>query len=53
LKNKALLPGDPLTTVEYIAMMIENEKKEKKSGYVERIKGLEDVQRKAKFHASQ
>ena len=53
LKNKALLPGDPLTTVEYITMMIENEKKEKKSGYVERIKGLEDVQTKAKFHASQ
>jgi hypothetical protein len=42
LKNKALL-DDSLTTVEYIQLKIDNEQKEKKHGYAERIKSLEDV----------
>jgi hypothetical protein len=48
LKKKALR-GDPLTTPEYIQMMIENEKKDKKIGYNERIKSLEDVLQRAQL----
>ncbi|XP_046648243.1 uncharacterized protein LOC124338206 [Daphnia pulicaria] len=42
LKSKALL-GDSLTMVEYIQFKIDNEQKEKKHGYAERIKSFEDV----------
>jgi hypothetical protein len=42
LKNKALR-GDPLTTAEYIQLKIDNEQKEKKHGYAERINSLQDV----------
>ncbi len=47
LLKKIALRGDPLTTPEYIQFMIENEKKEKKPKYMERIKNLEDLLRKA------
>lgn len=46
LKKKALR-GDPLTTPEYIQVMIKNEKKAKKPGYTERIKSLEQVLERA------
>jgi hypothetical protein len=42
LKSKAL-HGDPLTTAEYIQLKIDNEQKEKKHGYAERINILEEV----------
>ncbi len=42
LKSKALR-GDPLTTAEYIQLKIDNEQKEKKNGYEERINILKEV----------
>jgi hypothetical protein len=42
LKNNAL-HGNPLTTPEYIRMMIENEKRECQKGSAERIKTLEEL----------
>jgi hypothetical protein len=42
LKSKALR-GDPLTTAEYIQLKIDNDQKEKKHGYEERINILEEV----------
>ena len=47
LLKKIALRGDPLTTPEYIKLMIDNEIKEKKSGFMERIKNLEDLLKKA------
>lgn len=48
LQQKAL-HGDPLTTPEYIQMMIENEKNSKTRGYNERIKSLQEVLKKAEL----
>lgn len=48
LKSIALLGDDSLTTVEYIQLKIDNEQKEKKHGYAERIKSFEDVLKIAK-----
>jgi hypothetical protein len=42
LKSKALR-SNPLTTVEYIQLKIQNEEKEKKRGYEKRIEILQDV----------
>ncbi|XP_046457495.1 uncharacterized protein LOC124204467 [Daphnia pulex] len=42
LKRNAL-HGNPLTTPEYIRMMIENEKNERKDGFTVRIKSLEEL----------
>jgi hypothetical protein len=42
LKNNALL-GNPLTTPEYIRMMIDNEKKTGQEGSAERIKSLQEL----------
>ena len=41
------LRGNPLSTPEYIQMLIENEKKDMKPGFGERIKSLEEVLKKA------
>ncbi|XP_045028192.1 uncharacterized protein LOC123471222 isoform X2 [Daphnia magna] len=49
LLKKIALRGDPLTTPEYINLMIENEKKEKKPGHWERIKSFKDLLKKAKL----
>ncbi|KZR99541.1 Uncharacterized protein APZ42_004548, partial [Daphnia magna] len=49
LLKKIALRGDPLTTPEYINLMIENEKKEKKPGHWERIKSFKDLLQKAKL----
>ncbi|KAK4010013.1 hypothetical protein OUZ56_019161 [Daphnia magna] len=49
LLKKIALRGDPLTTPEYINLMIENEKKEKKPGHWERIKNFKDLLKKAKL----
>ena len=48
LKKKAL-HGDPLTTPEYIRMMIDNEKNDRKPGYRERIDSLRQVLKKAEL----
>ena len=48
LKEKAL-KGDPITTLEYIQMIIDDEKTNEKPGYEERIKSLEDVLERAKL----
>ncbi|XP_057368488.1 uncharacterized protein LOC130689562 [Daphnia carinata] len=47
--NKKALKTDPLTTPEYIKLLIENEQREKKPGYLERIKSLKDLLAKAKL----
>uniref|UniRef100_A0A0P5IWV6 Uncharacterized protein n=1 Tax=Daphnia magna TaxID=35525 RepID=A0A0P5IWV6_9CRUS len=47
--KKIALRGDPLSTPEYINLMLENEKKEKKPGHRERIKILKDLLKKAKL----
>ncbi|XP_045028191.1 uncharacterized protein LOC123471221 isoform X3 [Daphnia magna] len=49
LLKEMALRGDPLSTPEYINLMIENENKEKKPGYLERIKCFEDLLRKAEL----
>ncbi|XP_045028194.1 uncharacterized protein LOC123471223 [Daphnia magna] len=49
LLNEIALRGDSLSTPEYINLMIENENKEKKPGYLERIKSFEDLLRKAEL----
>ncbi|KZS17697.1 Uncharacterized protein APZ42_016591 [Daphnia magna] len=49
LLKKIALRGDPLSTPEYINLMIEYENKEKKPGYLERIKSFEDLLRKAEL----
>lgn len=41
------LNENPMNTAEYIELMIESEKREQKSGYMLRIKVLEDCRRKA------
>jgi hypothetical protein len=41
--KKNALHGNPLTTPEYIRMMIENEKRECQKGLAERIKSLEEL----------
>jgi hypothetical protein len=48
LKEKALR-GNPITTLEYIQMIIDDEKTNGKPGYEERIKSLEDVLERAKL----
>ena len=48
LKEKAL-KGDPITILEYIQMIIDDEKTNGKPGYEERIKSLEDVLERAKL----
>ena len=47
--RKIALRGNPLSTPEYIQMLIENEKKDMKPGFGERIKSLEEVLKKAKL----
>jgi disulfide oxidoreductase YuzD len=42
LKRNAL-HGNPITTPEYIEMMIDNERKEREDGFAERIKSLEEL----------
>jgi hypothetical protein len=49
LKEKALR-GDPITNLEYIQMIIDEEKTNEKPGYEERIKSLEDLLERAKTH---
>jgi hypothetical protein len=51
LKSIALR-GNPLTTVEYIQLKIQNEEKEKKRGYEKRIEILQDVLKKANDQAT-
>jgi hypothetical protein len=41
--KKIALHGNPLSTPEYIRMLIENEKNEHQEGYKERIKNLEEL----------
>jgi hypothetical protein len=41
--KKNALHGNPLTTPEYIRMLIDNEKAEHKDGFAERIKSLEEL----------
>lgn len=41
------LKENPMNTTEYIELMIESEKRERKSGYMLRIKVLEDCRREA------
>ena len=48
LKEKALR-GNPITNLEYIQMIIDEEKTNGKPGYEERIKSLEDVLERAKL----
>ena len=48
LKEKALR-GNPITNLEYIQMIIDEEKTNVKPGYEERIKSLEDVLERAKL----
>ena len=40
------LCGDALTSPDYIKLLIENEKRNKKEGYMEKIKSLEDLLKK-------
>ena len=49
LKEKAL-KGNPITTLEYIQMIIDDERTNGKPGCEERIKSLEDVLERAKTH---
>lgn len=49
LLKKIALRGDPLTTPEYITLMIENEEKEKKYGHKKRIQSLKDILKKAQL----
>ncbi|KZR95733.1 Uncharacterized protein APZ42_010336 [Daphnia magna] len=49
LLKKIALRGDPLSTPEYINLMIENENKEKKPGFLERIKTFKDLLKKAEL----
>ena len=51
LKEIALRP-DPLSTVQYLDMIIEGEKREKKSGFELRIKALEQCKQKAQYGKS-
>ena len=51
LKEIALRP-DPLSTVQYLEMIIEGEKREKKSGFESRIKALEQCKKKAQYGKS-
>ena len=51
LKEIALRP-DPLSTVQYLEMIIEGEKREKKSGFQSRIKALEQCKKKAQYGKS-
>ena len=48
LKEIALRP-DPLSTVQYLEMIIEGEKREKKSGFESRVKALEQCKKKAQY----
>ncbi|XP_062594333.1 uncharacterized protein LOC134255803 [Saccostrea cucullata] len=45
--NKIALKENPLNTAEYIELMVEAEKRERKSGFMSRIKVLEDCRQKA------
>ena len=47
--NNALHGDYPLTTVEYIRMMIENEKKQRQDGFAKRIKNLDELLSTAKL----
>ena len=47
--NNALHGDYPLTTVEYIRMMIENENKERQDGFAKRIKNLDELLSTAKL----
>ncbi|XP_057368400.1 uncharacterized protein LOC130689468 [Daphnia carinata] len=49
LLKKIALRGDPLTTPEYINLIIEKERKEKKPGHEERIKSLGELLKKARL----
>lgn len=51
LKEIALRP-DPLSTVEYIELMIQSEKREKKSGFEDRIDALEKCKKRATYGES-
>lgn len=51
IKEIALRP-DPLSTVEYIELMMESEKLEKKSGFQLRIKTLEECKKRAQYGKS-
>ncbi len=48
LREKALR-GDPLSTLEYIQIIIDDERRDEKPGYEERIKSLEDVLERARL----
>jgi hypothetical protein len=48
LREKALR-GNPLSTLEYIQMIIDDERNDEKPGYEERIKSLEDVLERARL----
>jgi hypothetical protein len=48
LREKALR-GDPLSTLEYIQIIIDDERRDEKPGYEERIKSLEDVLERARI----
>jgi hypothetical protein len=41
--KKNALHGNPLTTPEYIRLLIDNERTEHKDGFAERIKSLEEL----------
>lgn len=46
--NEIALRPDPLSSVEYIDLMIESEKMENKSGYLKRIQVLEEMKKRAR-----
>lgn len=46
--NEIALRPDPLSSVEYIDLMIESEKMENKSGYMKRIQVLEEMKKRAR-----
>ena len=45
--KKIALKSNPLSEVEYIDLLIESEKSEKKEGYTDRISSLQDIRKKA------
>jgi hypothetical protein len=47
--KKIALHGNPLSTPEYIRMLIENEKNERQEGYEERIRNLKELLKLAKM----